>query len=642
MLLTIIATLFTGQSVHAASTTAHDLGSPVTRQISSGGTTQIVSTPLGTDKFQKPEIDQIFTGLSADTATPDATRQGGKKWHGVNRSFSRHTSNGPSTAGATWDRTATYLKTSFDGLTLRQQRLANNGNQFTIEPPDQGLCVGGGKELEVVNDVLNVYDASGKSVLGVTDLNTFFGYPAEIQRTSPPVFGPEPTDPSCTFDRATNRWFLIVLTLETDSTSGALTGVNHIDIAVSQTADPAGKWMIYHLPTQDDGTQGTPNHNCDGGPCLGDYPHLGIDAKGFYITTNEYPFFGDGFHAAQIYAFSKQALAANQSSIQVTQIDTIGLVNGNPGFTVWPALSPDSQFSSARNGTEYFLSSDAAQEANGTGTSKDLVAWSLSNTNSLSSSTPKIALNNQVLSVQSYSIPDHSTQKAGDFPLGQCLNDTTCATALNGEPDQYAPETEGPLDSNDSRIQQVMYSAGLLWSALDTSVTVNGHTLAGIEWFIVAPFSLPGGLTAKVVKNGYYAAANANLIYPAVGVTASGKGVMAFTLTGPNDFPSAAYATIDVHGIGPLHVAAAGKGPQDGFSEYKYYGTAGVARPRWGDYGAAVPVGNDVWIASEYSGQTCTLAQYLTNTTQSPLYTCNQTRVALGNWYTRVSRVSIV
>lgn len=79
MLLTIIATLFTGQDVHAASTTAHDLGSPVTRQISSGGTTQIVSTPLGTDKFQKPEIDQVFTGLSADTATPDATRQGGKK-----------------------------------------------------------------------------------------------------------------------------------------------------------------------------------------------------------------------------------------------------------------------------------------------------------------------------------------------------------------------------------------------------------------------------------------------------------------------------------------------------------------------------------------------------------------------------------
>lgn len=650
MLIATIASLSAVQVqgvAYAAQTTARDLGNPVTRQISSGGTTQIVSTPSGPDKVQKPEIDQIVTGLSADAATANATTvtatrpANGKKWLGINRSFSPHKGAGKPATGRTRDATLTWLKTSFNGLTLRQQRLANNGNQFTIEPPDQGLCTDGGKALEVVNDVLNVYDSRGNAVLGVTDLNTFLGYPAEIQRTSPPVYGPEPTDPSCYFDHSTNRWFLIALTLETDSTTGALTGVNHIDIAVTQTPDPTGKWTIYHLATQDDGTQGTPNHNCAGGPCLGDYPHLGADAKGFYITTNEYPFFGDGFHAAQIYAFSKLALAANEPSVQVTQIDTIGLVHGNPGFTIWPAFSPDTQFSHESNGTEYFLSSDATQEANGTGTSSDLIVWSLSNTDSLFTTVPKIKLNNLILGVQPYSIPNQSTQKAGDFPLGQCLNDTTCATNLNGEPDPYAPEAEGALDSNDTRMQQVMYADGLLWSALDTGVTVNGNSEAGIEWFIVKPAQLLNSLVAKVVRSGYYAAADANIIYPAVGVTAFGKGVIAFTLTGPHDFPSAAYASIDLTGVGPIHVAAAGKGPQDGFTEYKYYGTNGVPRPRWGDYGAAVPVGNDIWIASEYSGQTCPLAQYLTNTTQSPLYTCNQTRVALGNWYTRISRLTV-
>ena len=33
--------------------------------------------------------------------------------------------------------------TGFAGLTLKDQRTADGGNQFSLEPPDQGLCVGG-------------------------------------------------------------------------------------------------------------------------------------------------------------------------------------------------------------------------------------------------------------------------------------------------------------------------------------------------------------------------------------------------------------------------------------------------------------------------------------------------------------------
>ncbi len=36
-----------------------------------------------------------------------------------------------------------------------------------------------------------------------------------------------------------------------------------------------------------------------------------------------------------------------------------------------------------------------------------------------------------------------------------------------------------------------------------------------------------------------------NVTYPAIATTAAGSGVMAFTLVGENDFPSAAYAPID-------------------------------------------------------------------------------------------------
>ncbi len=179
------------------------------------------------------------------------------------------------------------------------------------------------------------------------------------------------------------------------------------------------------------------------------------------------------------------------------------------------------------------------------------------------------------------------------------MNKPSCATFILGGPDPFT-EAEGPLDVNDTRMQQVTYANGKLWGALDTSVTVNNVNEAGIEWFVVNP------VASKVIKQGYLGGNNANLTYPAIGVTSSGKGVMAFTLVGPNNFPSAAYASIDAqNGVGSIHIAQAGLGPQDGFTETKVFSPFGngVPRPRWGDYGAAVPVGNTVWIASEYIGQ---------------------------------------
>ena len=106
---------------------------------------------------------------------------------------------------------------------------------------------------------------------------------------------------------------------------------------------------------------------------------------------------------------------------------------------------------------------------------------------------------------------------------------------------------------------------------------------------------------------------------------------MAFTLLGRDHFPSAAYASIGEHGVGDVHVAAAGAGPQDGFSEYKAFGDP--PRPRWGDYGSAASDGRNIWIASEYIAQTCTLAEF----EEDP--SCGGTRVILGNWATRISQV---
>jgi hypothetical protein len=576
---------------------------------------------------------------------------------------------------------------SFEGLNMYQQRYARGGNQFSLEPPDQGLCVGNGYELEAVNDVLNVFDATGKSVLPdntatnivsglprdvnhAVDLNSFYGYAPAINRSTG-AQGPFITDPSCLFDAATQRWFVAVLTLEVNPTTGDFTTANHLDLAVSKTAKPTGAWNIYRTDVTNDGTN---TGGVNPGPYLGDYPHIGADANGFYITTNAYPWNSSGFGGAQIYAFSKAQLAAGAASVTMQHIDTSGLVNApsdagssQPGFTVWPAQSPGREsFNRDNGGTEYFLSSNAAAEATnpvsgnfGSYTSHQLVVWTLTHTSSLNTTTPSVSLRNRIVRVNQYAIPPGQKQPGSgtapttSTPLGYCINDTTTSTIAGTGCWQLvtgsSPNSEvvSSPDSNDTRMQQVTYANGKLWGALDTAINPDGGAQrAGIAWYVLNPNA------GKVVKQGYLGATGYDFTYPAIGVTASGRAVMAFTATGDTLNPSAAYAPIDAEsGVGAWNIVTGGTGaaPDDGFTGYA--AVAGSIRPRWGDYGAAAVDGRSIWIASEYVAHSCSYTQwggpyFAGGSGDNLLGTCASTpggigtRTALANWSTRITKLT--
>jgi hypothetical protein len=546
--------------------------------------------------------------------------------------------------------------------------------------------------LEAVNDVLNIFDTSGNSVLPdntasnvvagfprnvnhAVDLNSFYGYPAAVNRSvpngQPNHFGPELTDPTCIYDAATQRFFLVVLTLDTNSTTGGFTTVNHLDLAVSQTSNPTGLWNIYKIDVTNDGSPGNTGGPC---PCLGDYPHIGADANGIYLTTNAYPWGPGDFDGAQIYALSKAQLAAGAANVTMTHIDTTGLVNAKspvaqtePGFTVWPAHSPGTNsYDLNAGGTEYFLSSNAGEEAAGdqfTGSSTDLVVWKLTNTSSLNTASPSLTLTNKVLTVGIYGIPPKQKQPGSgtapttDVPQGYCLNDETTVTIagtgcwkllVSAAAHARGAEVISRPDSNDTRMQQVMYANGKLWGALDTAATVGGGNRAGIEWFIVNP------VTPKVLMQGYLAVTGMDFTYPAIGVTASGRGVMAFTASGDaaTAFPSAAYAPIDSQvGVGAWNIVPGGQGQavDDGFTSYRQLVGGNPPRTRWGDYGAASVDGNSVWLASEYIGHACNYTTwggpfFAGGTGDNLLGTCAGashgpgTRAALGNWSTFISK----
>jgi hypothetical protein len=585
----------------------------------------------------------------------------------------------------------------FEGLNHYQQRYSRGGNQFSVEPPDQGMCVGNGYVVEAVNDVFNVYSAAtgasmlpdntaGNIVSGfprnvnhAVDLNSFYGYAPAINRTTG-VRGQFVTDPSCIYDAQTQRFFLLVLTLDPQVSGPCQTVfscVNHLDLAVSQTSDPTGRWNIYRIDVTNDGTN-TGGRNP--GPYLGDYPHLGADANGIYLTTNAYPWHENGFSGAQIYALSKAQLAAGSATVTMQHIDTSGMVAApsdagttQPGFTLWPSQSPGaSQFDLSNNGTEFFLSSNAADEAQmpvsgaaGTRSSTQLIVWTLSNTASLNTASPAVGLSNKILPVGQYGVPPKQQQPGSgtaptaDVPQGFCLNNETtplfngqtgCWKLLVGATAHAAgPEVVSRPDSNDTRMQQVMYANGKLWGALDTALNPDGGAQrAGIAWYIVNPSA------GKLTLSGYLGESGHDLTYPAIGVTAAGRGVMAFTDTGDTTDPSAAYASIDaIGGVGVWSDVTGGVGAaaDDGFTGYRQQEFPNPIRTRWGDYGAAAVDGNSVWIASEYIAHTCSYTDwggpfFANGSGDNLLGTCGGAnhgpgvRTALANWSTRISKLT--
>ncbi len=471
----------------------------------------------------------------------------------------------------------------FNGISHADQRLAGSGvytnTQFSLEPPDQGLCVGNGFVVEAVNNAIAIYTFGGIILVPPTPLSAFYHLPPEVIRTTPPVFGPFISDPKCYHDPVDDRYFITELELDTNSSTGAFTGRTHLELAVSTSGNPTSTYFLFLMDVTDDGLNGTPAHkNC---PCLGDQPLIGADANGFYVSTNEFPLFVKGFNGAQLYAMSKSALEAGAVPM-VVQMDLHSALKafGVPTATVQPAtIPPGGAF--AKN-TEYLLSS--FEIFNGSAAS-NIALWALTGTDTLSTLTPHVKLHLAVLGSEIYNQPVPAVQNNGPRPL---------AAAIGGAPLEV-------LNADDDRMQQVEFANGMLWSSLTTGVVVSGAPTDAAAFFIVAPSFTGGVLGGTIANQGYVSVAGAFVIYPSVAVTSRGTGTISFTLTGSKMFPSTAFMTFSSSGPGTiLQIAGVGAFPEDGFTGYKFFGGSHNLA-RWGDYSAAV-VGpdNSIWMAQEF------------------------------------------
>jgi hypothetical protein len=424
---------------------------------------------------------------------------------------------------------------NFNGVSSRDSAATNFAQEF--EPPDQGLCVGNGFVVEMVNSAYAVYRPDGRVVSGPFNVNAPFNVGLS-EFTS---------DPRCYYDAADHTWFATILFINREETASAF------ELAVNSSGDPTTPWTDYQLDTTDAGGSSGPQHA--GCPCLGDQPTLGIDSHNLYVTTNEFTLAGEEATSAQIYAISKRELVSLSAAVRFVHFDNLNLA-GAPASSVQPALS------SGAPQAEFFLSS---LDPGGTSDAR-VGVWALTKAASVGKGgTP--TLSSLVLPSEPYAVPPGAQQKR--------------ASSL--------------LESGDDRMQQVQFSGGAAWGELGTALTIGGDPVprAGAAWFQLTPDLARGVLaSARVTRQGYVAVAGNYLLYPALQVTPSGAGAMVMTLSGKARFPSAAYATLapGASSFGAVNVAAAGRGR---------YAPTGERWGDY-SWAVADPAGQSVWLATEY------------------------------------------
>jgi hypothetical protein len=455
-------------------------------------------------------------------------------------------------------------------------RAADNG-ESSSEPPDQALCVGNGQVMEGVNTVVTVYSTNGTQQIPVVSLNEFFGPPPDL----PPgqLIVPLFFDPSCQFDQQVRRWFVVATEWDADLQSGTIIG-SHLFLAVSKTADATGDYAVFVVNT----SAGDPTDQ--GCPCYDDFPQIGADAHGLFISTNRKTLSPEQrFNGAQLYAVAKRGLAAAAAGSgppPVLVSFDAGSVGGAPAVAVHPAITPPGgAFPPNR---QYFVSlANAASTAH-----HRIAVWALANTSSLARAHPRLRLSHAVLETLPYVRPPKTVQRPGPHPLGRSV----------GEPVR-------PLDSGLEIPRQVSFAAGRLWTSIDTAIGPRGGPKrTGVLWLVVTPTFDGRQVGGRVTRQGYLAVDTNSLLYSAIGVNARGVGAMVVSLAGPTTFPSAAYTEVRGGRVsGPVRVMARGVRPYDAESCYRaFQGDFALIRGcRWGDYSAArADAQGRIWMATEY------------------------------------------
>jgi len=359
-------------------------------------------------------------------------------------------------------------------------------------------------------------------------------------------------------------------------------------VAVSQSDNPLGSYTVFAIDTTD---ATNPYGDC---PCFGDYDQIGADANGFYIATNEFSINNAPpaaiYNGSVIYTISKQRLASAADGGKLSSVaryaitaDSFGTsdnaANSGP-YHVSPASTPpDGNYA---NNTEYFVESNSNLLSD-----NHLIVYAMTGTDALNHGGIPALRAAEIVS-ESYAFPPDATQKNGPLPYGS---------------PNYGATTPTGLQADFNAVQEVTYTNGQLYGAMDTGVGGSPPSTDGIAWFDLNPSAHARDLSVQVTSQGYVKSSQ-NLLYPDVVVNGSGQGYVVYSVSGADEYPSPGYVAFNGQSgpSGNVRLATEGSAPEDGFTCYPAPSTnyPEFGGCRWGDYSGGAEWNGQFYLMAEY------------------------------------------
>jgi hypothetical protein len=375
------------------------------------------------------------------------------------------------------------------------------GAQSAFVPPDTMGAAGDEHVVALLNGRYSAYRKSDGQPVATSTLDQFWSDAGVATSHS--------YDPRIVYDAATDRWFAL-------SAENANSAHAAFLVAVSKTSDPTAGWTAFRIDA--DATDAT----------WGDFPMLGLDAEGVYISSPAFPVNGPDAPSGNNFVALPKAdlLAAVPSIANATFFPKQSLAKA--GFQPQAVVNLDGGGTPAKfyAGTLTFLGQIQQSEINGPITAP--------------------------------------TFTGGGF---------IAVDAMPEPPDAEQPGPKRNLDSGDSRFSSnLVLQNGVTWAVQ----SVNQDGRAAVRWLQLDPEN------DIVLDSGVIAADGLDLISPSIAVNEFDQIVIGMTGSGEEMFPSAYAVVGDLIGgvttFGDLLLLA------EGIDSYQNSST----RNRWGDYSATV------------------------------------------------------
>lgn len=343
-----------------------------------------------------------------------------------------------------------------------------------------------------------------------------------------------PFDPKIVYDPFADRWLVTAV-------SNARSGSSALLVGTSATGDPTGTWYLYRTDADSANVS------------WADYPSIGFTKDWIVVQVNLFSISSSTFTRTHIYAFDRADLSAPGTGRHTLFSDsTIGGVQS-------PASTYDADVDTA------YLLQDFNGNASGSGY---LRLFKIAG-----------AVGSEVLT-----------------PVG-LVRVNAPWSSLGGSGADFAPQkgSSSKIQTNDSRMMNVVYRNGSLWGAHTVFLPAGGATRSAIQWWQI-------GVDGSVQQRGRIDDSTGSTFtaYPSIAVNLNDDVLIGYSRFSADEYAAAAssfrYGTDAADTMRPSMTLKAGVAP--------YYKTFSGTKNRWGDYSAAAvdPVNDrDLWTVQQYA-----------------------------------------